>query len=547
MTKYTAITFAPVQGFIEKSRKLRDLYGGSLILSYLSQQIVNSVNTHNLTLISPALPTVQKGMPNRILIKGEMTREQAEQVILSRWKEMLKVCREWIEKQLPEFDYQWEREWSLWGSHTWEIFQGCGNSIIEAMNDLETKKLSRDWTAVNWIGESSSLTGTDGIAFPGMGGKSRNPQTMNYKLEDEKIKDFYSKLAEITEDQKEGNPENPENPEGKFIAINEKLSIPELVKRLVTWEKIQQQIGIDPLDKGFTEIQRKPQPAQPEKNQESVPGQWTGWFMGDGDEVGKHLQELAKKENGDEQIKNFSDAMRTWGKQFDERFNLKQKIGRIVYAGGDDFLGIIYSNNPQKPISPLIAYEWLLTLNETWQKHQQKITVSVGFVWVAGSVPQRDVLQHCREAEKVAKSLGRDRVTIRVVFNSGQYIQWTCPWCYLGILKKYQDRDKNSNWSHIYQDLAYLESRRVFDIENAKEAYNVKQTALNFFDLYFPGEGQKLIIDIKDGKTINDQKNELAKKLAGFSDDSNEIDRSKAIVDWITDLVKVGWHLCSNT
>lgn len=539
MTKYTAITFAPVQGFIEKSRKLRDLYGGSLILSYLSQQIVNSVNTHNLTLISPALPTVQKGMPNRILIKGEMTREQAEQVILSRWKEMLKVCREWIEKQLPEFDYQWEREWSLWGSHTWEIFQGCGNSIIEAMNDLETKKLSRDWTAVNWIGESSSLTGTDGIAFPGMGGKSRNPQTMNYKLEDEKIKDFYSKLAEITEDQKEGNPENPENPEGKFIAINEKLSIPELVKRLVTWEKIQQQIGIDPLDKGFTEIQRKPQPAQPEKNQESVPGQWTGWFMGDGDEVGKHLQELAKKENGDEEIKNFSDAMRTWGKQFDERFNLKQKIGRIVYAGGDDFLGIIYSNNPQKPISPLTAYEWLLTLNETWQKHQQKITVSVGFVWVAGSVPQRDVLQHCREAEKVAKSLGRDRVTIRVVFNSGQYIQWTCPWCYLGILKKYQDRDGKTfeqweakgrnkedfpNWSHVYSDLATLKSRHAINLkEKNKESVN-EIIALELFNIYF--EKQKEYLE-------NHQE-----KLVGNSDNLE-------LMKWIDSLINVGWYLCS--
>ncbi|MFM7371848.1 MAG: Cas10/Cmr2 second palm domain-containing protein [Sphaerospermopsis kisseleviana] len=539
MTKYTAITFAPVQGFIEKSRKLRDLYGGSLILSYLSQQIVNSVNTHNLTLISPALPTVQKGMPNRILIKGEMTREQAEQVILSRWKEMLKVCREWIEKQLPEFDYQWEREWSLWGSHTWEIFQGCGNSIIEAMNDLETKKLSRDWTAVNWIGESSSLTGTDGIAFPGMGGKSRNPQTMNYKLEDEKIKDFYSKLAEITEDQKEGNPENPENPEGKFIAINEKLSIPELVKRLVTWKKIQQQIGIDPLDKGFTEIQRKPQPAQPEKNQESVPGQWTGWFMGDGDEVGKHLQELAKKENGDEQIKNFSDAMRTWGKQFDERFNLKQKIGRIVYAGGDDFLGIIYSNNPQKPISPLTAYEWLLTLNETWQKHQQKITVSVGFVWVAGSVPQRDVLQHCREAEKVAKSLGRDRVTIRVVFNSGQYIQWTCPWCYLGILKKYRDRDGKTfeqweakgrnkedfpNWSHVYSDLATLKSRHAINLkEKNKESVN-EIIALELFNIYF--EKQKEYLE-------NHQE-----KLVGNSDNLE-------LMKWIDSLINVGWYLCS--
>ena len=38
---YTAIGFAPVQGFIEKSRKLRDLFGASKILSYLSGKIVS--------------------------------------------------------------------------------------------------------------------------------------------------------------------------------------------------------------------------------------------------------------------------------------------------------------------------------------------------------------------------------------------------------------------------------------------------------------------------------------------------------------------------
>jgi hypothetical protein len=37
MTIYTAITFAPVQGFIEKSRKLTDLYGSSFLLSYLAK------------------------------------------------------------------------------------------------------------------------------------------------------------------------------------------------------------------------------------------------------------------------------------------------------------------------------------------------------------------------------------------------------------------------------------------------------------------------------------------------------------------------------
>jgi CRISPR-associated protein Cmr2 len=525
VTKYTAITFAPVQGFIEKSRKLRDLYGASLILSYLSQQIVSYVeHKDGLKLISPALPSVQKGMPNRILIKGEMKKEDAEKIILSAWKNILKVCREWIENKLPEFHYEWEREWSLWGCHTWEIFQGCGDSITEAMNNLETNKLSRDWTAVNWIGESSSLTGTDGIAFPGLGSDYRNPKTLNYGLEDKKIKEFYEKLA-----RKLDNCPPDKQPEGKFIAPNEKLSIPELVKRLITLPEIAKKLGM-PEVKGFQEIDRKPEPSK------NIPGQWTGWFMGDGDKVGDHLKKLANDKNGDDKIHQFSDSIRSWGKKFEQTF--PQDLGRIVYAGGDDFLGIIYSKNSHEPIQALEAYHWLLTLKDKWQEHQQGINVSVGFVWVAGSVPQRDVLQHCREAEKVAKSLGRDRVTIRVVFNSGQYVQWTCPWDYLDIFTKYKDRDKQSNWSHIYQDLAHLESRRVFDIESANEAYIVKQTALEFFDLYFPGEGQKL---------INDTRNELAKKLVGFSDDSSALEKSKAIVDWITDLVKVGWHLCSNT
>jgi CRISPR-associated protein Cmr2 len=83
-------------------------------------------------------------------------------------------------------------------------------------------------------------------------------------------------------------------------------------------------------------------------------------------------------------------------------------------------------------------------LPKEWEKHGQDITLSVGFVWAAPSVPQRDILQHCREAEKRAKALGRKRVTIRIVFSSGQYVQWTCPWSYLHVLKSYCDRDKKN-------------------------------------------------------------------------------------------------------
>ena len=533
MTKYTAITFAPVQGFIEKSRKLRDLYGASLILSYLSQQIVSYVeHKDGLKLISPALPSVQKGMPNRILIKGEMTEDKAKEIILSEWKEMLRVCREWIERNIPD-NYHWEREWSLWGCHTWEIFQGCGCSIKDAMEDLETKKLSRDWTAVNWIGESSSLTGTDGIAFPGMGAKHRNPKTLNYGLEDKQIKDFYTKTA-----RKLDNCPPDKEPEGKFIAPNEKLSIPELVKRLVTLPEIANLISRNKREdeklqklKGFQEIDRKPEPSK------NIPGQWTGWFMGDGDKVGDHLKKLANDKNGDDKIHQFSDSIRSWGKKFEQTF--PQDLGRIVYAGGDDFLGIIYSKNSHEPIQALEAYHWLLTLKDKWQEHQQGINVSVGFVWVAGSVPQRDVLQHCREAEKVAKSLGRDRVTIRVVFNTGQYVQWTCPWDYLGILKKYQDRDGKTftqweengkkkedfpNWGHVYSDLATLKARHAINLDAT--ANNVNEIiALELFNIYFVQQKEYL---------ENHQE-----KLVG---NANNLELMK----WIDGLINIGWYLCSN-
>ena len=146
MNVYTAITFAPVQGLIVKSRKLRDLYGASLTLSYLSQHLVEAATDKQHQVISPAIANIQKGMPNRILIKGDLSQKEAEQVLLSTWKNVLQVCRTWIEKKVPD-TYHWEREWSLWGSHTWEIFWGNGKSVTEAMDSLNANKLSRacDW------------------------------------------------------------------------------------------------------------------------------------------------------------------------------------------------------------------------------------------------------------------------------------------------------------------------------------------------------------------------------------------------------------------
>ncbi|MEG4351075.1 type III-B CRISPR-associated protein Cas10/Cmr2 [Microcoleus sp. LAD1_D3] len=573
MPAYTAIAFAPVQGFIEKSRKLRDLYGASLILSFLSFKLVQKAESLGLKVISPGLPTIQEGMPNRILIKGKFERNDVQNTLLKEWQEILKVCREWIEDNLdiPKDQYYWSQtedkkgrqkgEWERWGSYTWEIFWGYGESekeaIKKAMDDLETRKLKRDWTAINWMGESSSLTGTDAIAWHQLGKESKEPGRSLKENEQRQLKQFYHRLAWILDDPysrnhlarertKESIPSDEkleqyfqEDSSGKFIAPGEKLSIPELVKRLVTLPKLAKKIGMEELDEGFKDIFRDA-------------GYWTGWFMGDGDKVGDKLKFLATrpeidKDKQEQGLKRFTELMRQWGKDFQDNKHLfPEGKGRVIYAGGDDFLGVLYSektDTQEKPekVKPIEALNWLLTLENHWKEHQHTIkqefnldfTYSVGFVWAGHQVPQRDILQHCREAEKRAKSLGRDRVTVRVVFNSGQFVQWTCPWDYLHVLRNYRDRDGKSwgekpNWTHIYNDWAQLKARHAIRLQEMEDISINKELALVIFNLYFDNAGEKF----KQERKWSD--------LAG--DNSNS-----AIVNWIDDLVQVGWQLCRNS
>ncbi|WP_293127653.1 type III-B CRISPR-associated protein Cas10/Cmr2 [Microcoleus sp. bin38.metabat.b11b12b14.051] len=577
MSEYTAISFAPVQGFIEKSRKLRDLFGASLILSYLSSKLVKKAECLGFEVISPGCPNVKEGMPNRILVKGDkvLDRDTVQKTLLNEWQKVLEICREWVEQNVPAEKYHWSQtdeqkgrqkgEWERWGSYTWEVFWGTGKKPDEAMQDLERRKLKRDWTAINWIGESSSLSGTDAIAWHQLGKESKQPGRSLDETEQLELKRFYHHLAWILDDpyarnhkarertkifipsdqeleiyfnKKEKNRSGKEgNIGGKFIAPGERLSIPELVKRLVTLPYLAKKIGMTELDEGFKDINREA-------------GYWTGWFMGDGDKVGDKLQEIVKRNENDQpkqehNLKIFSDLMRRWGNEFQEKQDLfPEGKGRVIYAGGDDFFGVLYSEEtktqetPEK-VKPIEAFNWLLTLEKQWEELQKQIkqeleldfTYSVGFVWAGHSVPQRDILQHCREAEKRAKSLGRDRVTIRVVFNSGQCVQWTCPWDYLHILKKYKDRDgkswgQNPNWSHIYSDWAQLKARHAIELKDTATTVN-EDIALSIFKLYFD-----------DMSGFENQRLKIFK---------NNTDTPEKIAQWIDGLVNVGWQLCSNT
>lgn len=519
---FTTVTFSPIQGFIEKSRKLRDLYGSSFILSYLARSICDRAEAQGKEVVSPAIINVVQGTPNQIIIRGNFPEGEACAIFHQTWKTIVNTCREWLENKLssPE-GYRWRQEWDAWGNHAWEFFWAQGETIGEARQALNEIKRSRQWTGINWMGESSTLSGSDAIAHPTMG--KFHPQLSSYGEESKKIGQFYQDLSALVTE--------------SIVDPSEQLSIPELIKRLITLNPIKDRLKAVAID-----IPDVEPPASFRDLNRFQEKRWTGWFQGDGDRIGEYLKRLNQAGDNEAQILHqFSRSMLDWGKDFLQP-SVKNSLGRVIYAGGDDFLGVFYDDyntNAEKQAFLSHCLEWFYRFNsDVWGKHGQKITVSVGFVWAGGSVPQRDVLQHCREAEQTAKKCGRDRLAIRILFNSGNYLEWACPWWFLpNVMTQYRDRAKlaargdrasEQNWTHFYNDVATLEARHAFD--------NNQQIALGLFEVYFREENRHLL-----QQHLWTTKTHTGILGASSAEVTNP---QQALNNWIINLAKVGFHLC---
>ena len=546
MTRYTAITFAPVQGFIEKSRKLRDLYGSSFILSFLAKSLCNYITLHGGTVIVPALTNVTRGVPNNIYLTGIVDEAGIRAAFDRAWRTLVDTCRHYLDREyqiyakLPlDRPLPWKREWNLWANYTWELFIVCGkedesfDDVRERMND---RKQARDWAGVNWCGESSTLSGSDAIAYPEM----TNYHPVRTPNPDAEIRDFYQFLSKI---------ERIED----AIEPTERLSIPELIKRLITYqvvrEKVDQCRNLG-ADEYLASIEHLPPFSDINRKDKNI---WTGWFQGDGDQVGKYVDTLVDG-NKDDLLNLFSQRMLAWGEALQGETNdiLGDRIsGRIVYAGGDDFLGVLYpkAKNGKELTPQECMKEWWYGFNKLWNKCEQPISVSTGFVWAAPNVPQRDLLQHLRDTEKTAKKDGRDRLAIRILFNSGNHLDWSCPWRWLEpILTGYRDREGQNNWTHIYNDIAILEARNAFSSDiatlEARNTFSDDDTSIaqGIFDIYFPN----IILKSDDQWWNPTDKNPSYQRLSGGllgTKPDREKDQIKRRNQWIIALAKVGFHL----
>jgi CRISPR-associated protein Cmr2 len=445
------ITFAPVQSFISSSRKLRDLYGSSLLLSYLAKAILDHAQQQlgASAVISPALVSTSRGTPNQLVIQGDYRKSHGRDALLQAWAALLDGCRNWLEQALQsEFRFEWQSAWDQLRHHSWEYFHAQGATISEARRRLRELKQARDWQAINWTGESSTLSGSGAACRPLMG-TVIDPRQVPPGQIDAECQRFAAALRE-----------HPHLGEA-FIDPREQLSVPELVKRLVTYAPVARRaLAGETLDDLL-----------PERFQEIAASQRVVWFMADGDRIGEHLARLSGGEATREAqaLSSFSAAMRHWAQQlYSEVPRLMEQKATVIYAGGDDLLGALHNNDSQQLTSTDLFF-WLQNFSNTiWPAHQQAgLTVSMGLVWTEGQVPQREALSQLRQAEQHAKQAGRDRFALRVLFKSGRHLQWICPWRVLPRLLT-ATAGEPGFWRRLSSDIEQLLARRGLDEATAQ-------------------------------------------------------------------------------
>jgi hypothetical protein len=114
--------------------------------------------------------------------------------------------------------------------------------------------------------------------------------------------------------------------------------------------------------------------------------------------------------------------------------------------------------------------------------NQGQLSISMGLVWADAKVPQREALQHARLAEACAKARGKDRFALRLLYASGNHLEWSCPWSWLKhLLESYRDRGGRqgvgASWRHLGDDLVWLQERQAI----------TAGTADALWQAYFPG------------------------------------------------------------
>lgn len=498
------LTITPVQDFIAQARKLKDLYGGSHILSEMSRVGIEYAENYAGSVIFPQRGDGTNSYPNRFLV--EISFEQEDE---------LKAFAQNISKEiLTYFKNKNRTKSSIVQQHIESFFQiywsasEYNGNYKEAFDQVEKRlagaKNSRFFTQLGEVGRKCSICGERNIAV--------YKKPMRFYIDEQR--------ANLIEAHKADNLQNGEGlcgvcytkrvaTKARFESVSDIsiMNIPQTIREQYNYLNNDSQLFYEEnLTKEYFSKNSLPfntlEACQKELQKfkiETKNIKQTSYYsviMFDGDDMGKWLS--GQKLNDEGQLKAFHQDISSHLAQFAQKARdiLQEPKGMTVYAGGEDFLGFVNINSMFTVLKALKS-EFTKLISEPLQEKytiNDNLTFSAGVVIAHYKTPLGTVLGEARKSEKKAKNnSGKDSVCLTVLKRSGErresvlkfdaffkleYITEQLKENFSdGFISKLEKEfllmcDKNGKLDNKLDDMVYAELRRTLSrslkIESAK-------------------------------------------------------------------------------
>jgi len=445
-------TITPVQDFISQSRKLKDLFGSSEILSYMSEIGMKICKREKGEIIFPFYneKSRQKSYPNRFLVEFNKKNEEELKSIGKEIEEnLLKYLRGLnnlnhlkIKEHLEEyFTFYWA--FSEIESDYKSAFDNVEKLLAGAKNRRFFNQLG---SGEGEFGRKCSICGERNVAvyngklsMPKEQLKKDKPKRNKIAQKDEGLCGVcYAKranssqkfdstaevaLMHIFNKVKRENYSNLEDEAQLFFEEN-------LTKHY--FEKNNIYINLKDCKDDFEKFKNDL------KKHKLKQTSYYAVVMFDGDSMGEWLSgNSINKDNLLGFHKTLSKKLGDFAQEANKILNNPK--GLTVYAGGEDFLGFININH---------LFEILQELREEWNKivanplqqefeTKEKLTFSAGVVVAHYKTPLYEVLKKTRVAEKRAKEYDskKDKICFVALKRSGEIRETVVPYSHLSHLQ----------------------------------------------------------------------------------------------------------------
>ena len=457
-------TVTPVQDFISQSRKLKDLFGSSEILSCMTEIGLRICKREGVKEIFPILSTDNSSYPNRFLVEFENKNIDKIKKIANEIEDnLLKFLRGLNDKNDKKIEEHIENYFTFY----WAISEINDNNYKKAFDEVEknlagaknTKFFTQFGGGEGERGRKCSICGERNVVIAGrklykeLKKKKLNVISDNIITEGEGLcgvcyvkrknaKESFESTAEVA------LMHLPNCIMKKYPLLNKDSQL--FFKENITksyfeknnyfkkcdeeYKKCKEKLKKDDLEECKKEYEKcKTEECNKYKkvykkfkdDLNEMKLKQTSYYaviMFDGDDMGEWLSgNKGNLEKG--RVKEFHQVLSKQLLEFAKAVKsiVNEPKGITVYAGGEDFLGFVNIN---------YLFNVLKELKEKWDEIvnkplKQKFDLSEDFTFSAGVViahyktPLMTVLNEARNAEKKAKDSGKNAVCLSVLKRSG--------------------------------------------------------------------------------------------------------------------------------